>query len=425
MPKNWLAIRVDLLAGRGRNLWPTPGRVLAVGPTHTFRDLARAIDTAFARWDRSHLCQFTLADGRHVTDAESAEDLDTSPFGAVPQSSLDIETVKVAKTVIPGEGFKYIFDLGDDWTHACRVEGKIDPLEAVGIVPPQPTPYFGWGEVPDQYGRRWEDDDGSAHPPIPPDIGHPMLDYGWPAVEAPSFPVDAVQLRGATARGDVGGIRAALEGKAIDDVLQLAGTAALVLLAVAPEQGEALAAGIVQRLRLRAVTGDEELAEHLLARLRGETGEGRELPVDLEELSMLLEGDPARDEGGYVDLESGDVVPRVATDAGLVGEDVAVNVGDDPDRWLYVPCEGSRAAWEDMRAYAAGLPESPLSDALLSAIEGKGAFRRFGEVVHREGWLTSWQAFRDDRKLGRARWFLAREGIRAVAQPRADWYERG
>jgi hypothetical protein len=195
-----------------------------------------------------------------------------------------------------------------------------------------------------------------------------------------------------------------LEGKAIDDVLQLAGTAALVLLAVAPEQGEALAAGIVQRLRLRAVTGDEELAEHLLARLRGETGEGRELPVD---------------------LESGDVVPRVATDAGLVGEDVAVNVGDDPDRWLYVPCEGSRAAWEDMRAYAAGLPESPLSDALLSAIEGKGAFRRFGEVVHREGWLTSWQAFRDDRKLGRARWFLAREGIRAVAQPRADWYERG
>jgi len=48
-------VRVELLGGRGEELWPYPGRVFAVGPSHTFMDLASAINGAFARWDRSHL----------------------------------------------------------------------------------------------------------------------------------------------------------------------------------------------------------------------------------------------------------------------------------------------------------------------------------------------------------------------------------
>ena len=414
MPKNWLAMRVELLGGRGETLWPPPGRIIAVGPTHTFRDLAGGIDTAFARWDRSHLCQFTLADGRVVTDAESAEDLESSPFGPLPLPTLDLDKTRVTKTLKPGDQLRYLFDFGDDWIHACTVEGKVDPLETVGTVPDRPTPYWGWGEMPDQYGRRWDGDDGSAKPPAPPRHGHPMLDLRWPDVEAAASPVDVPELRGATARGDVGGIRKALEGKDIHDVLQLAGAAAQVLLAVAPHQSESLTIGIVQRLQLRGATGDEELAADLLARLRGEAGAGRELPVDLEELSMLLEGDPTTDEGGYVDLTTGDVVPHVATDPGMVGEDAAVDVEEDPDRWFYVACEGSRASWEDMRAYAAGLPESRLSDELRGAIEGRGAFRRFAHVARREGLIESWHAFADDRKLGRARALLAEQGIRVT-----------
>jgi len=51
MARRWFSIRVELLGGRGEQLWPYPGRVFAVGPAHTFADLARAIDNAFARWD--------------------------------------------------------------------------------------------------------------------------------------------------------------------------------------------------------------------------------------------------------------------------------------------------------------------------------------------------------------------------------------
>lgn len=67
MPRTWLSIHVELVAGHGDRLWPRPGRISAAARSHTFRQLATAIDTAFARWDRAHLHQFTLADQTPVS----------------------------------------------------------------------------------------------------------------------------------------------------------------------------------------------------------------------------------------------------------------------------------------------------------------------------------------------------------------------
>src|SRR3954468_23428735 len=61
MARTWLSVTVELLGGRGEELWPWPGRIFAVGPSHTFMDLADAINDGFGRWDRSHLSMFTLA----------------------------------------------------------------------------------------------------------------------------------------------------------------------------------------------------------------------------------------------------------------------------------------------------------------------------------------------------------------------------
>jgi hypothetical protein len=47
-------------------LWPRPGQTLAAARTHTFAQLATAIDDAFARWDRAHLHEFTLAGRERV-----------------------------------------------------------------------------------------------------------------------------------------------------------------------------------------------------------------------------------------------------------------------------------------------------------------------------------------------------------------------
>ena len=95
--RTWLSVTVELLGGRGEELWPWPGRIFAVGPSHTFMDLANAINDAFARWDRSHLSMFTLADGRVVTDTETGAEMAGSIGGPITEA-VDIESAKVART---------------------------------------------------------------------------------------------------------------------------------------------------------------------------------------------------------------------------------------------------------------------------------------------------------------------------------------
>jgi hypothetical protein len=171
MAATWLSIRVDLVGGRGAKLWPRPGRVFAASRSHHFSQLAEAIDTAFARWDRAHLHQFELADGRVIGQPE----FDDFDLGIVDGNATKLSTLSL------GEQFVYEFDLGDSWMHLCEVApNRIDPESELGIVPRSPLPYWGWGSIPDQYGRRWSDDDGeSPEPPNPGLSDLPPLHTGW------------------------------------------------------------------------------------------------------------------------------------------------------------------------------------------------------------------------------------------------------
>lgn len=159
MARTWLSIQVELIEGGGRTLWPRPGRVFAAARSHTFAALGDAIDTAFARWDRSHLTLFELADGATICGPIRWPD----PL----EGSLFAGEVRLSR-LAAGEQLLYTFDMGDDWTHLLTVaEQRVDPLHTLGIVPDVPLPYWGWGELPDQYGRRSEDDDGET--PLAPD----------------------------------------------------------------------------------------------------------------------------------------------------------------------------------------------------------------------------------------------------------------
>ncbi len=41
-------------------------------------------------------------------------------------------------------------------------------------------PYWGWGVIPDQYGRTWDGDDGETPPPSDPQLADlPALHPGW------------------------------------------------------------------------------------------------------------------------------------------------------------------------------------------------------------------------------------------------------
>lgn len=148
--RTWLEVRVDLLGSGGADLRPTPGRILIVGPAHTFEALADAINQAFARWDLAHLHVFELADGRRVGFVDPEPFDDQRVVG-------DHAAVKVADAVGPGDEFSFTFDFGDGWRHRCRVMAeKIDPRQewGSGPLPKRPVPTWGWGSIPDQYGRR-------------------------------------------------------------------------------------------------------------------------------------------------------------------------------------------------------------------------------------------------------------------------------
>lgn len=411
MARTWLSVTVELLGGRGEELWPWPGRVFAVGPSHTFLDLANAVNDAFARWDRSHLSMFTLADGRVVTDTQTGAQMAGSIGGPITEP-VDIASAKVARLLGPGAEFQFTFDLGDDWTHRCVVgTEKVDPVEVLGIRPEVPLPYRGWGSIPDQYGRRWADDDGHSQAPRRPSRPHPMLLHAWPAREqVPTL--DLSELREAIAAGDAARFLAAVRGHDIDDALQQVGAGIPMALQQRREQAEPVTLSVINRLTRRAGTGDEVLAEDLLACLRGEPLTGRVVPVDLEMLGTELEGDPGMSTGGYVDLRTGDVYDDSSTDPMMVGQDAAVDVEAEPDRLLRFERTGSRDGWRDMAAFAERQHDAALRERLERAIEGKGAFGRFRDLVHQDGLADQWYAFSTDRQLGRAREFLAGEGIR-------------
>jgi len=411
MARTWLSVTVELLGGRGEELWPWPGRIFAVGPSHTFMDLADAISDAFGRWDRSHLSMFTLADGQVVTEESTGSEMAEGAGGPI-SAPLDIESVKVAKVLEPGAEFQFTFDLGDAWTHRCEIaEEKIDPVEALGIRPETPLPYWGWGTIPDQYGRRWASDDGESRPPRKPSQPHPMLLHVWPARgQVPTL--DLVALRESIAGNDAAGFLAVLMGCDVDDVLQQVGAGVPMALQQRRDQAESVSLSVINRLTWRGGPGDQVLAEDLLACVRGEPLAGPAVSVDLEMLSLEMEGDVSLSSGGYVDLHTGEVYDDSASDPAIVGEDAAIDVEEDPDRWLRFDRIGSRDGWQDMADFAQRQREAGLRDRLDRAIHGTGAFRRFRDLVHDEDIADQWYAFAADRQLGRAREFLAARGIR-------------
>lgn len=139
-------MRVELLSGRDLEFDPPPGRVYLVRSSHTFGDLAAAIEATFARWDQSHLHEFRLADGVRIGLADA--DLDDDDV-------LDEDDVALAVLGGPGVEFEYEFDFGDGWTHRCTVE-EFDDVDLGGALS-QPIPVWGWGTLPDQYGRETAD----------------------------------------------------------------------------------------------------------------------------------------------------------------------------------------------------------------------------------------------------------------------------
>ncbi|MCI0633274.1 MAG: UPF0158 family protein, partial [Actinobacteria bacterium] len=169
--------------------------------------------------------------------------------------------------------------------------------------------------------------------------------------------------------------------------------------------------------------GPEERAR-IAARLGADTpaahGSPRRVPVSWDDLEMALTGNPGS-WTYYLDVRSGEVqmvpVDRLGADDDWPSEE---ELDDGLDAGHLIPVEplGSSVEYGWMAEFTATVGDARLRDRLEVALDGRGAFRRFKNVLldapdERERWF----AFRDARLHDAARDWLAEQGIEPTTPP--------
>lgn len=204
---------------------------------------------------------------------------------------------------------------------------------------------------------------------------------------------------------------------------------ALVRASVLAQDPHASPAALRRALFLRFYGHEFEAAERerIMERLdRADTkaeGSPRRVPVNWDDLEMVLTSNPG-EWSCYLDVRSGEVqmvpVDRFGGDDDWPSEE-EVDAGLDAGHLVHVEPLESSVEYGWMAGFAETVGDARLRDRLEVALDGRGAFRRFKNVLldspaERERWF----AFRDARLHAAAREWLAEQGIEATTQV-PDW----
>lgn len=136
----------------------------------------------------------------------------------------------------------------------------------------------------------------------------------------------------------------------------------------------------------------------------------KKLKIDLSELVFAMEMGDNMERSGYLDTETGAIidmpddimrgVENGETDSVLVEwdeelADVAEKIlSDEKNRFLLIPKRESREGYEIMVSFAGTVANKGLKEKLMIALDGKGAFRRFRNVLNQHpDELERWYAF--------------------------------
>lgn len=144
-------------------------------------------------------------------------------------------------------------------------------------------------------------------------------------------------------------------------------------------------------------------------------GSVREVPVDWEALENAFENN-APEVHSYLQTVTGDVL-RVVD--GVADPQMHARIASDP-RYLRIEAVSSREQYRWMERYIPTVEDPKLRARLEVSIDGKGAFRRFKDVLmaygpERERWFT----YRSERLRTFIEAWLAAHNIKPIA--RAEW----
>jgi hypothetical protein len=160
-------------------------------------------------------------------------------------------------------------------------------------------------------------------------------------------------------------------------------------------------------------------------------GKRKKLKVDLSELVFEMELGDNMERSGYLDTETGEIIDMPddimramedgETESALVEwdeelADVAEKIlSDEKNRFLPISRRESREGYEIMAAFADTVAGKGLKEKLEIALDGKGAFRRFRNVLNQHpDELERWYAFKDDWMRDAAVQWLLEHGIEPV-----------
>jgi hypothetical protein len=151
----------------------------------------------------------------------------------------------------------------------------------------------------------------------------------------------------------------------------------------------------------------------------------REVSVDLDELCAAF-NDASSELRYFLDTETGEMIlVSDMLDQDEMQQQLAEIDAADMGRYLAVPLADSHKAYRDMEDFIATVRDEPLQDLLSLAIQGRGAFRRFKDVLlgHPET-RQRWFDFEAARLEARVRQWLADEGCapvsRGIGEPNAS-----
>ena len=144
-----------------------------------------------------------------------------------------------------------------------------------------------------------------------------------------------------------------------------------------------------------------------------DTGSIREVPVSWEALEDAFENN-SPEVHSYLHLETDEVIRIVD---GIPDPAMHARVSTD-SQYLRIDPVSSREQYRWMERFIASVGETGIGSELVRAIDGKGAFRRFKDVlmshpVDRERWFT----FRSERLRSCMEAWLTAHGLDPVARP--------
>src|SRR5258705_1698120 len=141
----------------------------------------------------------------------------------------------------------------------------------------------------------------------------------------------------------------------------------------------------------------------------------REVPIDWEALEGAFENN-APEVHSYLHLSTGEVL-RVVD--GIADPEMHKRIASDGSNMRVEPVS-SREQYRWMERFIPMVEDKPLSDLLTQAIDGKGAFRRFKDVLMSHGAERErWFAFRSERLRVFMEAWLAAHALKPT--PRVVW----